>query len=114
MLVRVLYSLHRHHQHDPRLFSGLAFAYVGADVGYVGWKSHKDGKPRMEVVRAVTQVYFLNDHQFMLLSHMLLSQELTFQTLASLLIPTVIIHTGVHQVFQFNVLRFCHSECLTG
>jgi len=47
-------------------------------VGYVGWKSHKDGKPRMEVVRAVTQ-------------------ELTFQTLASLLIPTVIIHTGVHQ-----------------
>jgi len=57
---------------------GVAFAYVGCDVGYVGWKAHGEGKDNSEIGRAVTL-------------------EFSFQVLASLLMPTVIIHTAVHQ-----------------
>jgi len=57
---------------------GVAFTYVGCDTGYVGWKAHQQGKQNSEIGRAVTL-------------------EFTFQVLASLLMPTVIIHTAVHQ-----------------
>jgi len=57
---------------------GVAFAYVGADVAWVGYKASQDGKTSTEVARAATQ-------------------EFTFQGIASLALPTVIIHTAVHQ-----------------
>ncbi|KAK3257966.1 hypothetical protein CYMTET_32969 [Cymbomonas tetramitiformis] len=53
---------------------GIAFAYVGADVTYHGYKAQQEGG---DVQRTVTHAF-------------------VFQSLASLAAPTLIIHTTVH------------------
>ena len=47
--------------HDCSCY-GIAFAYVGADVAYVGYTAQKEGKPNNEVARAVVQASLTQLH----------------------------------------------------
>lgn len=63
----------------------VAIGYVAADVGYHGYLDKQRGNDDMCVARNTLQ-------------------HATFQIIASLAIPTIIIHTAVHQVSAFSTL----------
>lgn len=68
---------------------GVAWTYVFVDVGYHGFKAKTEDAPDVEVVRAVTHA-------------------VTFQVLASILVPMCAIHTQVHaaHLFFHKIRRF--------
>ena len=76
------------------LCSGIALGYIVGDVYYIGYLERQKGHPDKVVNRAMVQ-------------------EFLFQMIASLLVPTVIIHTaGEFAVFQDRCLshRVCCSS----
>ena len=59
-------------------FYGISFGYVGGDVAYSGWLEKERGSSDMMIARQCTETTL-------------------FQLVASLAIPTAVIHTVVHQ-----------------
>ena len=64
-----------------RLCYGITWAYVAVDVGYIGFEEHDKGSPPTTVARTVVHTT-------------------TFQVIASVLVPSLIIHQAVHMAQQ--------------
>ena len=64
-----------------RLCYGITWAYVAVDVGYNGFEEHDKGSPPTTVARTVVHTT-------------------TFQVIASVLVPSLIIHQAVHMAQQ--------------